>query len=193
MTLSGKDMWCMSKSCFALSLAAAVGLVSAACGDPLETPQAPQEVLGMRSDMVGYEADTYVTTNGIRSAQIHSDSAFYFEGDSVVVHMMGVQMEVYTETGAVRATVTAERGRYDPGTQGLHAEGNVVLVMPTENRRVESPELWYEPVDQRIWSDSASTYTTNGQVTRGTCFKSDLTFKNYTVCNIRGAADVGSR
>jgi hypothetical protein len=56
---------------------------------------------------------------------------------------------------------------------------------------VESAELYYEPADQRIWSDSASTYTYKGQVTRGTCFRSDLTFKNYQVCNIRGAADLG--
>ena len=63
--------------------------------------------------------------------------------------------------------------------------------MPKEGRRVESAELYYEPANQRIWSDSASNYYhDNGQITRGTCFQSDLTFKNYRVCNIRGAADV---
>jgi LPS export ABC transporter protein LptC len=102
-------------------------------------------------------------------------------------------MEVYTDQGAVRATVTAARGRYDRISQGMHAEGNVVLIMPAEARRVESAELWYEPNEDRIWSDSAATYHHDGQITRGTCFKSDLTFKNYTVCNIRGAADVGGR
>ncbi|MSR35411.1 MAG: LPS export ABC transporter periplasmic protein LptC [Gemmatimonadetes bacterium] len=173
-----------------VGVAVLTGFAAAGCGDSPETPLASQEVLGMRSDMVGYATDTYVTKDGIRSAQIHSDTAFYFE-DSTVVHMEGVKMEVYTAQGAVRATVTAARGRYDPRTQGMHAQGNVVLVMPTENRRVESGELWYEPVDERIWSDSASTYSNNGRVTRGTCFKSNLSFTNFTVCNIRGAADVG--
>ncbi len=100
-------------------------------------------------------------------------------------------MEVFTDQGVVRARVTARHARYDPRTQGMYATGDVVLVMATEVRRVESSELWYEPVDERIWSDSASTYHHDGQVTRGTCFRSDLTFRNYTVCNIRGSASVG--
>jgi LPS export ABC transporter protein LptC len=189
MTLLGNQMRRASKTIFALGLPALAGFATA-CGDTLETPLASKELLEMRSDLVGYEVDTYVTKNGVRSAQIHADSAFSYE-DSTIVHMMGVKMEIYTDQGAVRATVDAERGRYDPRTQGMHAEGNVVLVMPTEARRVESPELWYEPVDERIWSDSATTYRNKGEVTRGSCFKSDLSFKNYTVCNIRGAADVG--
>jgi LPS export ABC transporter protein LptC len=191
MTLIQNQMRVVSERGFALVLTALIGLAAAACGDTPQTPQAPPELLEMQSDMTGYETDTYLTKNGIRSAQIHADSAFYFD-DSTAVHMYGVEMEVYDEpAGAVKATVTAERGRYDPRTQGMHAEGNVVLIMPSQSRRVESPELWYEPVDERIWSDSASTYHHDGQITRGTCFKSDLTFKNYTVCNIRGAADVG--
>ena len=185
MTLRYKQMRWLTGAGLALLLG-----LTAGCGNPAETPLASQELLELRSDMVAYDTDTYITANGIRSAQIHSDTAFYFE-DSTAVHMEGVRMEVYTDQGAVRATVTAERGRYDRRTQGMHAQGDVVLVMPTADRRVESAELWYEPVDQRIWSDSASTFFNQGRVTRGTCFKSDLTFKNYTVCNIRGAADVG--
>lgn len=185
MTLQANQVRRTVGAAFALLL----GLLGG-CGEASETPLASQELLEMRSDMVGYDTNTYVTVDGVRSAQIHSDTTFYFE-DSTVVHMDGVRMEVFTDQGAVRATVTAARGRYDPDTQGMYASGNVVLVMAAEGKRVESSELWYEPVDERIWSDSASTYYHDGQVTRGTCFKSDLSFRNYTVCNIRGAADVG--
>jgi LPS export ABC transporter protein LptC len=189
MTLSERQMRVVSQRWFALALAAQLG-VAAGCGDTPETPQAPQEFQDMEADAITYGTDTYVTMNGIRSAQIHSDTARYFQ-DSSAVHMQGVSMEVYTEVGAVRATVTAERGRYDRVSQGMHAQGNVVLIMPTEGRRVESAELWYEPTDERIWSDSATAYHHDGQITRGTCFKSDLSFKNYNICNIRGAAEVG--
>ena len=144
----------------------------------------------MGSDMVAYDMRSYINKNGIRSAQIFADTAFYFE-DSTAVPLVGVRMEVYTEPGAVRATVTAERGRYDSASQGMHAQGNVVLVIPEGIRRVESPELYYEPMDERIWSDSATTYHKDRQVTRGSCFKSNLSFTNFTVCNIRGSADVG--
>ena len=180
----------VSQRWFALAVAALAGVAATGCGDSPETPQAPQELQEMEADAITYGTDTYVTVNGVRSAQIHSDTARYFQ-DSSAVHMQGVAMEVYTDQGAVRATVTAERGRYDRVSQGMHAQGNVVLIMPAEGRRVESAELWYEPSDDRIWSDSATTYHNQGQITRGTCFKSDLTFKNYVVCNIRGAAEVG--
>lgn len=177
------------------SLALVAG-VMLACGESPETPLASRELLEMRSDMTGYDTDTYVYgERGVRAANIHSDTAFYYQGDSIAVHMVGVKMELYHDqgptAGSVRATVTADQGRYDPRTQGMHALGHVVLVMAGEGRRVESGELYYEPNEQRIWSDSASTYYHEGQVTRGTCFKSDLTFKNYNICNIRGAADVG--
>lgn len=164
---------------------------AAACTESPETPLAGKELLEMRSDMVGYDNDVYVTgPNGVRQAKIHSDTAFYFQ-DSSAVHMVGVNMEVYTDVGAVRANVTANEGRWDQRTQGMHARGNVVGIFPGENRRIESAELYYDPATQRIWSDSASTYANGGQVTRGTCFKSDLSFKNYSVCNIRGSAAIG--
>lgn len=168
-----------------------LALVAAGCeGGAQPMPLAPAELLHMTSDAVGYDTQSFLwNTEGIKSAQVFADSAFYFN-DSSAVHMRGVRMEVFTDQGAVRATVTADKGRYDSATQGMHATGNVILVMPGEDRRVESGELYYEPVDERIWSDSASVYTTQGRVTRGTCFKSNLEFTNLSVCNIRGSADV---
>ena len=192
MTLQQRQMRASSGRGVALLLAALAAVAAAACDDTPQTPQAPAELVGMVPDMITFETDTYISVSGIRSAQIHADSSMFYD-DSTAVHMHGVELEVYTETGSVRATVTAARGRYEPETQSMYATGDVVLVMPNENRRVESSELWYEPSSERIWSDSASTYYHDGQVTRGTCFKSDLSFRNYQVCNIRGAADVGGR
>ena len=175
------------------ALFAALALV--ACEKTPETPIASQDILDLKPDGVLYDSNTSVTNgDGIRTAKINSDTAYYFQ-DSTVIHMIGVHMEVYNDqgptTGQVKATVTADQGRYDPRTQGMHALGHVVLIMPNEGRKVQSAELYYEPQNQRIWSDSASTYTHGADVTRGSCFQSDLTFKNYKVCNIRGAADIG--
>ena len=167
-----------------------LGAVAAACGDASETPVTDAAILGMHSDIVTYNMVMYFTTDGVRTGRIEADSAYYFE-DSTVVHMQGIEMDVYTDLGEVRATVTAERGRYDESSQQMHALGNVVLTLPADGRQVESPELYYDPTSEHIWSDSASTYRHDGQVTRGTCFRSDLSFRNYEVCNIRGSADIG--
>ncbi len=174
-----------------VTVATALAVGHAGCGDGPPTPVAGDELLEMQSDMVSYDMVTYFTDpRGIRSGRIEADSAYYFQ-DSTVVHLLGVEMTMYTEAGEVRATVTATRGRYEERDQQMHALGNVVLVMPNEDRRLESGELYYDPIVQSIWSDSASTYRHEGQVTRGTCFKSDLDFRNYEVCNIRGSAEIG--
>jgi hypothetical protein len=97
---------------------------------------------------------------------------------------------VFTEDGVPRATVTADRGRMEQGTsQTMLAQGNVILILPAEDRRIESEELWYD--GERVWSDSATTYRNNGRVTRGSCFRSNLSFTEVEVCSIRGAADLG--
>ena len=130
----------------------------AGCGDGPPTPVGGEGLLEMSADMVSYDVVTYMTNaEGIRSGRIRADSAYYYL-DSTVVHMRGVEMDVYAEEGLVRATVTAERGRYDERTQQMHAVGDVVLVLPDESRRLESGELHYNPLTQDIRSDSASTY-----------------------------------
>ena len=175
-----------------LALAFATSLALGACGGEATTPQAPDELQDMAADLISYDMDTYFTNaEGIRTGRIQADTAFFFQ-DSTVVYMQGVEMTVSTEAGQVRATVTAERGRYDERTQQMHALGNVVLVMPNDNRQVESGELYYDPSTEKIWSDSASTYRNQGRVTQGTCFQSNLSFTQYSVCNIRGSADLGS-
>jgi LPS export ABC transporter protein LptC len=176
----------------ATALALATLFVPGACGGEPPTELAPEDMQEMVADMISYEMDTYFTNpQGIKTGRIQADTAYFFQ-DSTVVHMQGVEMSVNTETGQLRATVTADKGRFDERTQQMHAIGNVVLVMPNENRRVESGELYYDPMSEKIWSDSASTYTNQGQVTRGSCFESDMNFTRYRVCNIRGSADLGS-
>jgi LPS export ABC transporter protein LptC len=169
----------------------ALALALAACEGEPPTPVAGDTLLEMTADMISEQMVTYFTNGeGIRTGKIEADTAYYFQ-DSTVVHMQGVQMTVNTETGQLRATVTADKGRYDERTQQMHAVGNVVLVMPNDDRQVESGELYYDPMTEKIWSDSASTYRNQGRVTRGTCFQSNMDFTQFSVCNIRGSADIG--
>ncbi|MBW3533640.1 MAG: LPS export ABC transporter periplasmic protein LptC [Gemmatimonadetes bacterium] len=159
----------------------------AACQDPAATTLADETLLELEADQVLYEMTTYATTDGIRQARIQADSAYFFR-DSSVVHLEGVDMTIYGESGSERASVVSERGRMDRRSEMLTAQGNVVLRIPEQNRIVESTELHYDPSGDRIWSDSATTMREGSRVTRGTCFNSDLEFRNYNVCNLRGAA-----
>lgn len=170
-------------------LAAALLLLAplAACQEPAGTVLADESLRELEADQVLYEMSTYVTARGIRQAEIEADTAYMFR-DSSVVHLLGVDMTIFGETGTERASVVAERGRMDRRTEMLNAQGSVVLRIPEQNRVIESSELNYDPSGDRIWSDSLTTMREGNRVTRGTCFNSDLQFRNYSVCNVRGSA-----
>lgn len=162
------------------------------CQAPTDTPLADEELMNLDADGVMYGMEDYITSNGIRSAVIRADTTYQFN-DSSVVHMWGVDMTLYHDDGRERAHVTALRGRLHDRTQEMTAMGDVVLtILDAEgDQRVLSPELTYNPNREEIFSDSASVWIRGGRSTSGTCFRSDLSFENITVCDIRGSADVG--
>ena len=98
------------------------------------------------------------------------------------------QQIFYDEAGAAKATVTGTAGEWDRNTDRMWAQGDVVLIVHADGRRIESAEIIYDPVENEIWSDSATVQTlANGRVTRGSSFRSDMDFTNVRITNIRGA------
>lgn len=174
--------------------AAVVGMI--ACQDEPSNPVAEQAFQGVEADQVVYGMQSYLTTDGVRTGTVRSDSAYVFE-DSSVNHLFGVEMELYAEGGATRARLTSATGVMHQRSEELIARGGVILRVLDQNVIVETEELRYDPHSERISSDSASTFRRDGQVQRGTCFRSDLEFTNWSVCQPvgdivgRGAAPRG--
>ena len=161
-----------------------------ACEGPTETRLADESLISIEADQVIFGMEDYLTTDGIRNGVIRADTAYVFN-DSSQIRMWGVEMSLFHDDGRERAHVTSDRGTLHRDTEEMVAYGNVVLVMNQGAQRVESPVLHYDPDRNRIWSDTTSVFMRDGRVTRGSCFRSDLEFTNYTICNIRGAADIG--
>ena len=177
----------MIRSSNGLRLPMLVGLVAlASCGDASEAPVAESGMQDLVADYVIYEMEQYLTQDGVRSGVVISDSAYVFD-DSTTVHLFGVDMKLYTETGSERARVTSERGWLNQRTEQMVARGNAILVVPDRDVEVRSPELNYAPGADQIFSDSVSTMRIEGRESRGTCFKSDLEFRNFSVCDPVGA------
>ena len=142
------------------------------------------------ADQIIYGLEEYLTHDGIRSGEVTADSAYLFR-DSSVVRMYTLDMTTYTENGSPRAHIVADSGRLQQRSEEMVAWGEVVLTIIDGSRRIESTELHYDPGAGRIWSDSATTFREANRVTRGSCFDSDLEFRNVRICSIRGAADIG--
>ena len=163
-----------------------------ACGDGETTPVISPELLETGAEIAEFDAEHFVTVEGVVQGEWYADTAFFYR-DSTVVHLRNLVLVLFDEFGAQRARVVAERGRMDIMTEGLTAQGNVVLTVQEGNRRVESQELNYEPNGDRIWSDSLTTLYEQGVVSEGLGFTSDLDFILMTVGpgSIRNDGGVG--
>lgn len=169
------------------STCAAAAVLLAACDGPTDTPLASDELQGIKADLVNYGMVSYLTASGVREGRVQADTAYVFN-DSSSVQLRGMRVVFYNEDGRERATVVADGGQLDQGTDRMLARGHVVLTIHGDGRRIESAELNYDPNLDRIWSDSATVLTRpDGSVTRGTSFESDLEFNNLRIANPRGA------
>lgn len=169
-------------TCLVLSALSSVS----GCSDPADAPVAEGALQELSADYVIYQMEQYLTQDGVRSGLVISDSAYIFD-DSTTVHLFGVRMTLFTESGTERARVTADRGWLNQRTEQMVARGDAELRVPDRDVLVESPELNYSPASDQIFSDSVSSMRIEGRQSRGTCFRSDLEFRNFSVCDPVGA------
>jgi LPS export ABC transporter protein LptC len=163
--------------------------INAACGDERNSPVASEELVNLPADQVLSGMTHYMTTQGVRQAQVRADTAYFYE-DSATVHMRGVTMTVYGELGQDRAVVTAEEGWLDSRTELMRARGQVVVVSQDQDRRIETEELFYDPGSDRIWSNVATVLRESGRTLRGSGFESDGQLQNVRVQNARSEGGI---
>jgi LPS export ABC transporter protein LptC len=152
----------------------------AGCDEGMPTPVASPPLMETGADAVWTGLQHFISLNGIREGELFADTAFSYR-DSSVYYLVNPELILFTDTGARRARVTSERGRFNPHSREMLANGNVILVITEGNKRVESEELNYDPNGDRIWSDSATTMVEPGRVSEGLGFESDLNFRRTVV------------
>lgn len=164
-----------------LASALLVSIAVVACGEDQTTPVGSPPLLETGADMVIQGMTHNITLEGVREGELVADTAFYYR-DSTIYHLRNPELKLFVaNTGVERARVTAERGRFNPNTREMLAQGNVILLITEGNKRIESQELNYNPNGDRIWSDSATVMREPGRVTEGMGFQSDLDFRRTVV------------
>ena len=130
---------------------------------------------------------SFITANGIREGHVQADTAYLFV-DSAKAELHQMRILFFNEDGSQLATVTGTSGECDQTTDRMTAWGDVLLIVHSDQRRIETQELNYDPEAERIWSDSATVQTmADGSITRGSAFESDMEFRNVRIASIRGA------
>ncbi len=157
------------------------GLLLAACGEQTPPPTLSDAGLFLDADGIVMGGDHHFTKEGVRTAFLVFDTAYQWR-DSTNISLRGVNLTVYEEgLGTERARVTSRSGTMDSRGERLTARGDVVLIVPADNRRITTQELHYDPQAGRIWSDSAFVMEHGGRTTRGRAFRTDTDFVTFTI------------
>lgn len=168
------------------ALAVSMGLAAlAGCSSQTSTPVADASVQDIDADYVMLGMDNKLTLAGVRNGEVLADSA-WGRNDSATVNMRGVRMTLFDDQGFERAKVTSLEGVFNQRTEELMAYGDVILEVTDQGVRIESSMLGYDPLRDEIWSDSVTHAVIDGTTTDGTCFRSDLQFQGWSVCDPRG-------
>jgi LPS export ABC transporter protein LptC len=156
---------------FTISLTAVFVLLAVSCQEPKSPPVVRGSVLPDSAEQMMFGMNTNLTDAGVRHGEVHADTAYSYD-QNTRFEMRRVNATFYTATGEKNATLTSLAGTYRMRTGSMEARGNVV-VTSTDGRKLESPELKYDPTRNEISSDSAFTFTTPQQVVQGIGFVSD--------------------
>jgi LPS export ABC transporter protein LptC len=158
-----------------------------ACESVDNTTVANEFMQGIDAPVV-FGMSSYITTEGVRQARVQADTAFTF-ADSAKVDLRVMTVDFYDESGVERATVRGTHGEWNQDTDLMVARGDVELLVQSDSSIIRSQEIHYDPQTDRIWSDSATARTmSDGSVTRGSSFESDIEFTNIRILNVRGDA-----
>ncbi len=162
------------------------GLLLAACAEGPPRMVVDPELEAMEADYIIFGLTDNVTRGGVREFVVEADTALIFQDSTVVLLRGNVMLTAYNEDlGTEKAVVTSDRGRLDKSTNEMLAEGNSVLLIRADGRRIESYQLRYAPEDNTIHSDSAVVMYDGDDVVEGTSFTSDLNFERVVILNGR--------
>jgi LPS export ABC transporter protein LptC len=160
----------------------------AACSREISTPVASSEIQSMEADNVIFGMVSFLTTSGVREGRIEADTAYIF-ADSLKADLRQMSIVFYDEEGRQRATVSGTSGEWSQETDRMVAYGDVVLLVHADSSTIASQEIHYDPGQERVWSDSTTVRTmSDGSVTSGSAFESDMSFENIRIQDMRGGA-----
>ena len=112
-----------------------------------------------------------MSDRGVQRALLEADTAFTYE-DNSRFELRTVRSTFYTETGVKDATLTSRQGTYNVRSGNMEARGNVVVIS-TDGRRLDTPQLRYDPGRNEISGDSSFVLTRPGDELSGIGFKTD--------------------
>ncbi|MGD8869289.1 MAG: hypothetical protein PVI01_16840 [Gemmatimonadales bacterium] len=151
----------------------AVGLT--ACGESGEPLLVTDDMvqLTQEANQVVLGGTMWVTSDGVRRAQVVADTAFIID-EKATVELRVMTIVFYGEVGDTTSILTSREGEYDWYSQNMVARGDVVVLNPKDGVRVETSVVYYDGLEDRIWGDQPTKmWEADGALVEGTAFETD--------------------
>jgi LPS export ABC transporter protein LptC len=143
----------------------------AACQEQGATPPVAARTTPDTADQTLFGVRVVMSDRGVQRALLEADTAFTYE-DNSRFELRTVRSTFYTEQGVKDATLTSRQGTYNVRSGNMEARGNVVVIS-TDGRRLDTPQLRYDPGRNEISGDSSFVLTRPGDELSGIGFKTD--------------------
>lgn len=147
--------------------------------DSKRPPVSGRSTLADSADQVMYGAKFNLTDQGVLHAQLHADTAYFFD-DNTRVELLRVNSTFFTTVGVKNAVLTSHRGTYHTASGLMEAFGDVVVVSE-DGRRLQTQQLRYDQARNEISSDSAFVLTEPNRRLEGIGFRSDPNLDNIHI------------
>jgi len=164
-------------------LLAACAAAAASCKSGTQPPVARTNPLADSADQVMFGVRTYITDQGIKRAEMHADTGFFFDGNSRI-EVRNERTLFFTGTGQQSAVLTSLEGTYSTQRNTMEARKNV-LVVTEDGKRLVTSQLAYNQVTNLISSDSPFVLTQPDRRVEGVGFVSDPALANLKILRLK--------
>jgi len=161
-------------------------VLTAACGGP-DRGVGSVGATPDSADQVMWKLRQYLTKDGVRQAYLQADTAFVYEA-SGRVDLKGVHVTFYSTEGVQQSVLTGKAGTYWTRTNQMSARGDVLVVRTTDQARLRTEFLEYDPTKNEVRTDKPYVADKGAQHIEGVGFTCDPAFINCTTQQARGTA-----
>lgn len=130
-----------------------------------------------------WNCEIQFTEKGVLKAILYSDHIRIYN-DPKQTLLDNMLVDFINEKGAVSSSLSSKYGRIDDATEDMYAIDSVVAINDSSGTRLETEELMWRKVDEKIVTDKFVTITSEDEIIQGYGFESDQDLKNYTIFDI---------
>jgi len=102
----------------------------------------------------------------------------------------GVYIEFYEKDGAKTSTLKADRGEHDAKTNIYRGEGNVVVVSLVNRDELNTEELFWDPMKEKIYTEKFVTIKSEDDVHTGVGMTASQDFSMYEITQPTGTITI---